>query len=295
MRILMIHGRAQGGKDRERLRQEWLDALALGFRAAGRPWPEDVAFDFPYYGDDLDRMVAARPVLRSRPGAATRRHGVSDYERFLSTAIDELRRGAGITRSEIRAAAGGAAPRRLGPQNWWWVRAAARAIDRRLTPVADFSIEAFLRDVYLYLRDAPVRAAVDAIVEAEVRRAPTLVLAHSLGSVVGYRLMHRHAGDALFAGFVTVGSPLGLRAVAARLPAIENPAGAERWHNAYDRRDIVALNPLDDAHFPCDPPVINHGHVDNHTANRHGIVGYLDDPWVTVRIADGIARMRGEH
>jgi hypothetical protein len=292
MRILMIHGRAQGGKDRERLRREWLDALALGFRAAGRDWPEDVEFDFPYYGDDLDRMVAAKPVLRRQPGAATRRRSVSDYDRFLSTAIDELRRGAGITRTEIRAASGGSSPQRLGPQNWWWVRAAARAIDRRLTPVADFSIETFLRDVYLYLRDAQVRAAIDAIVEAEMREAPTLVLAHSLGSVIGYHLVRRHAAAGRLTGFVTVGSPLGLRAIATRLPAIENPVGEEGWFNAYDRRDIVALNPLDGRHFPAAPPIVNHGAVDNRTGNRHGIVGYLDDPQVAARIADGIAQMR---
>ncbi len=172
------------------------------------------------------------------------------------------------------------------------MRAIARAIDRRLTPIAGFTIEAFLRDVHLYLRDPETAAAVDALIDAETTDAPTLVVGHSLGSVVAYRLLQRRRATLRIAGFVTVGSPLGLRAVAARLPAIENPPGEARWHNAYDRRDIVALNPLDDAHFPADPPVVNHGDVDNHTANRHGIVGYLDDPWVATRIADAIARMR---
>jgi hypothetical protein len=295
MRILMIHGRAQGGKDPVALQASWIDSLRRGFAAAQRPWPEDVVFDFPYYADRLDAIVAGagRPVSVEAvaKGAAVD----DDYARFLRSALEEIRAGAAIGEDEVRAGLDPDVPQEKGPQNWWWVRAIARAIDRRLTPMAGFTIEAFLRDVHLYLRDPEAAAAVDALIDADTTDGPTLVVGHSLGSVVAYRLLQRRRATLRIAGFVTVGSPLGLRAVAARLPAIENPPGAERWHNAYDRRDIVALNPLDDAHFPADPPVVNHGDVDNRTANRHGIVGYLDDPWVAARIADGIARMRGEH
>ena len=81
-----------------------------------------------------------------------------------------------------------------------------------------------------------------------------------------------------------------LRAVSSKLGLAENPAGREGWYNAYDERDIVALNPLDDAHFPADPGVVNHGGVRNHTSNRHGIVGYLDDASVATRLAQALAR-----
>lgn len=292
MRILMIHGRAQGGKDPVALKTTWIDSLRRGFAAAEQAWPEDVAFDFPFYADTLDAIVAGSMHPASVEAVAKGAPIDDDYARFLRSALEEIRVGAAIGDDEVWIGLDADAPREKGPQNWWWVRAIARAIDRRLTPMAGFTIEAFLRDVHLYLRDPEAAAAVDALIDADTTDAPTLVVGHSLGSVVAYRLLQRRRATLRLAGFVTVGSPLGLRAVAARLPAIENPSGAERWHNAYDRRDIVALNPLDDAHFPADPPVVNHGGVDNSTANRHGIVGYLDDPWVAARIADGIARMR---
>jgi hypothetical protein len=292
MRILMIHGRAQGGKDPVALKTTWIDSLRRGFAAASHPWPEDAVFDFPYYADALDAIVAGAGRPASVEAVAKGAPIDDDYARFLRSALEEIRMHAAIGEDEVRAGLDPDAPQEKGPQNWWWVRAIARAIDRRLTPMAGFTIEAFLRDVHLYLRDPEAAAAVDALIDADTTDAPTLVVGHSLGSVVAYRLLQRRRTTLRLAGFVTVGSPLGLRAIAARLPAIENPSGAERWHNAYDRRDIVALNPLDEAHFPADPPVVNHGGVDNSTANRHGIVGYLDDPWVAARIADGVARMR---
>ena len=54
--------------------------------------------------------------------------------------------------------------------------------------------------------------------------------------------------------------------------------------NAFDGRDVVALYPLDAANFPVQPSIENDGAVKNYTANRHGIVGYLDHPTVAKRI-----------
>ncbi|MDZ4681096.1 MAG: hypothetical protein SH848_03125 [Saprospiraceae bacterium] len=49
------------------------------------------------------------------------------------------------------------------------------------------------------------------------------------------------------------------------------------WFNAYDDRDVVALNPLDKVHFNINAAVYNKNDVKNHTKNRHGIEGYLED------------------
>jgi hypothetical protein len=60
------------------------------------------------------------------------------------------------------------------------------------------------------------------------------------------------------------------------------------WFNAYDERDFVALHPLDKEHFNINPPIENKNNVDNHTPNRHGIVGYLNDVDVAKRIYDAL-------
>ena len=88
---------------------------------------------------------------------------------------------------------------------------------------------------------------------------------------------------------ITVGSPLGLRAISSKLGIAENPAGKDGWYNAYDERDIVALNPLDDTFFPADPAIVNNNKVRNKTDNRHGIIGYLNDKDVATIIAAAFA------
>ena len=58
-----------------------------------------------------------------------------------------------------------------------------------------------------------------------------------------------------------------------------------------DKRDVVALYPLDKKSFPLNPetPAIeNKIDVRNQTSNRHGIAGYLDDQEVAKRIYDAL-------
>jgi hypothetical protein len=76
---------------------------------------------------------------------------------------------------------------------------------------------------------------------------------------------------------VTVGSPLGIRAIRDQLAPISYPHGVKDWFNAFDTRDVVALFALDAQSFPVEPPIRNFAGIKNHTDNRHGIDGYLDD------------------
>jgi len=75
-----------------------------------------------------------------------------------------------------------------------------------------------------------------------------------------------------------------IKAINSKLGLLENPS-ENGWFNAYDERDIVALNPLDREHFPVDPYVKNFNEVDNQTDNRHGIVGYLNSKEVASQVA----------
>ena len=42
-------------------------------------------------------------------------------------------------------------------------------------------------------------------------------------------------------------------------------------------------------YFPTDPHIVNDDGVDNPTANRHGIIDYLNDADVTRRLAAALA------
>jgi hypothetical protein len=89
--------------------------------------------------------------------------------------------------------------------------------------------------------------------------------------------------------YVTVGSPLAIRAIRDRLRPIGYPKPAvATWYNAYDPKDVVALYPLDAQNFPVNPTIENYGKVLNGTDNRHGIIGYLDDADVAKHILDAL-------
>jgi hypothetical protein len=127
----------------------------------------------------------------------------------------------------------------------------------------------------------------------------SVVVSHSLGTVVAYTLLQREGGTHNWNVplFVTVGSPLAVNAIRNLAPGVgevggnRTPACVTAWFNAMDGRDVVSLYPLDVEHFPLTPPdrpIENKTDVDNPTDNRHGISGYLGDPVVAKRIYDAV-------
>jgi pimeloyl-ACP methyl ester carboxylesterase len=150
-------------------------------------------------------------------------------------------------------------------------------------------IDAFTRDVYVYLTYAGVRAQIDQVIAAALGDEPCVVLAHSLGSVVAYNVLRARLATPRYPRLVTVGSPLGIRAIKQQLATpLVSPPCVSHWFNAYDDRDVVALVPLDAQRFNVTPPIENKGDVLNFTENRHGIEGYLADPLVAQRIVLGL-------
>lgn len=277
MRILMIHGRAQGGKSEQELASTWEHTLRKGYLDAGIVFPEGVAIDLPFYGNKLDEITAqfdlpsTDSVVAKGPSEKNR-----EFEQFLQQTLNEMRQKKQISDAvdlEIEETNA----KEKGVQNWGITQAIVRVIDRYLTGVSDFTIELFLRDVFLYVNHPNITDAINNIVADKITDEPTLVVGHSLGSVVAYKMLTDPKYQLNLKGFITIGSPLGISAVSSKLGRVRNPAAGVGWFNAYDERDIVALNPLNDKYFPVDPHIVNDNTISNHTENRHGIVGYLDD------------------
>ena len=258
MRILMVHGIAQGAFQPEDLTKTWTKTLQEGFEAARKPWPGAVEIDFPYYAKALDDFVAKanlptpQDVVQKGPGQNTQ------FEQFMQQALEDMQQGGSISDQEIRTQMPSGVPQEKGIQNWGWVQAIARAIDSRFTDAASFTIEKFLRDVYLYVSNREITRQINAIVEAKLTADPTIVIGHSLGSVVAYNVVRKNKAKMNLRRFITVGSPLGIRAISSKLGIPENPAGQDGWYNAFDDRDIVALNPLNKTYFDADPSIVNY-------------------------------------
>lgn len=285
-KLVFIHGRAQEGRSSGEIAEEWRTALQAGVTDAGLPPLDLQDVQVPFYGDELDRISDEFGLpLASEINA----RGDILQDKFLAFQAEvarEITERTGVTDDEINAEYGDN-PRPRGPQNWEWVQALIRAIDRNHDGVSSAFLEKFLRDVFLYTNSVLAKRRIDAIVSAKISREPTIIVAHSLGTVVAYNIL-KEAEDLDIPLLVTLGSPLGIRAIRNRFRPISYPAKAGAWFNAYDERDVVALYPLDEDNFDVLPRIENMGEIRNQTSNRHGIAGYLDKNVVGSRIYRGL-------
>lgn len=287
-RLLLVHGRAQERKDPKALKAAWLEALGQGAAKSGQALSAVIDIAFPYYGDVLDDFVRQAKLPLPDDVKARGPGGNEDYLLFKAEMAEELRVGAGVSDEEIDEQYG-ADPRTKGLQNWEWVQAILRAIDKK-TAMTEPVLEQFMRDVYLYLTRLPVRTEIDRIVRATLTEEPTVVVAHSLGSVVTYSILRSEERKLDVPLYLTVGSPLALRPIQKRFRPLKSPPNVTAWYNAFDKRDVVALYPLDAKNFSISPPVENYDAIRNKTSNRHGIAGYLDDDKVAARVLGALTK-----
>lgn len=284
MRLVFVHGRGQAGKDPEALRDTWKAALVAG--SGGSPLPEGLDIRFPFYGrllqDHADRSTSgARAVARGG--------GAVEQDPVAGEMLLEIAERAGVTNDDIAAELADRAVLR-GPENWPWVRAAARAVGRRWPWLAGGVLEAFVRDVHTYLSVLVVAEEVNERVSRELDGGPAVVVSHSLGSIVAYQVLHELGDRIEVPLFVTVGSPLGIPVVKSYLEGRPSkPPNVRRWVNGSDERDPVALYArLDRNSFAAG--IDNFTDIGNPRDDPHGIVGYLSDEVIAAEVLDAVKR-----
>lgn len=103
-------------------------------------------------------------------------------------------------------------------------------------------------DVTRYLFDARLRGQIqerldDVLTDAAKKYKQTVLVSHSLGTVVAFDVLHERAKQYKISRFITMGSPLrklvNLRQRSSDLGAI-NPDTVPFWRNLYDTTDAVA-------------------------------------------------------
>lgn len=296
--LVFVHGRAQERKDSIALKKEWIDAWRIGLDAAGLAMPiTEADIRFPYYGDTLEQLAGgADPAAAA--AVIVRGTELDAEEKRFANAIARHIQERFVSKAELATVAGQDVVDR-GPLQWEWFQGVLAAVDRYVPGASAASIALATHDVYQYLKNEVVRDTIDeGVMQAMTPGVETVVVSHSLGTVVAYRLL-RQFGQAKgwrVPQFVTLGSPLGvteIRETVMKWSPTRCPPCVDAWFNAYDKRDVVALYPLTTEYFPLDPlrPAIDeHDAVNNGTDNRHGIGGYLDDPVVARRIHDALVR-----
>src|ERR1022692_1681337 len=119
MRILFVHGIAQGGKNPYDLEHAWVETLKKGYEAAKLPFPDALKVDFPFYGDALDKRVANSALPLPEEMAAKGGSGNTAFEEFFTDSLKEMQLNAGIPQEEVALEVGPTPAPQKGAQNWF--------------------------------------------------------------------------------------------------------------------------------------------------------------------------------
>jgi hypothetical protein len=285
VRLVLVHGIHQEGKDPDALKRAWIADLEAGIGRKGAL--DGVTVEMPFYGDRLVGAMARGPTGAIAQGAG----GADDREMadFLAEGLAEQAADAGIRGSEIAAeqARAGAEGAPVAVEQGFPMSRRINAIVSLLEKVSpkrgDWAVM-LLGQAYQYLRKPHVAAAVDDVVRPALAGGPIVLVTHSLGTVVSFKLL-REIGGGDVALYATCGSPLTLSTVQRALgPPFGVPAGVKRWVNLRDPDDFISLDRgLEPPLFPG--PVENRRDFENPGDDAHAIPGYLSDPGLAKAVA----------
>ncbi|WP_187645526.1 alpha/beta hydrolase [Streptomyces sp. TRM49041] len=141
--------------------------------------------------------------------------------------------------------------------------------------------------------DARIRRRVAACLDAD---GPTVVVAHSLGTVVALETLHAHEGEVPL--LITLGSPLGVRTAVrprVRPQPLSAPACVGRWLNFWDRDDIVAARPALEEFVQPNAASVRpvSGRVDSDGVWVHPAAKYLAQPAVAGPLVEALTAVTG--
>lgn len=303
-RLIFVHGIKQDPAGKDALHAKWRKILVDNAVQPGLIAAAQSAMAF--YADILG-PAASGPAIVAMSAAGT---GAAAGEMaFLSAGLYEMAQAAGASHREIEAAAASevgalevvAQSSALGRT----LVGALSAIEARI-PLAGSVGVRVLKEAYVYLSRPRVQRDIDARVRTEIEAAfdageRAVIVSHSLGTVVAFRLLREMSGEPAHAAaiasgklpvplLVTLGSPLAITAVRNKLgPPGGRPKLAVRWANFYDRGDLVALGRgLTIETFGAG--IENDDAVDNDTLNAHSIEGYLNHRAVVECIEQALQR-----
>lgn len=293
MKVIFVHGRDQQEQAPRQLRANWLTAWEKGLEKSNLSLPPEDTIHTPYYADTLFELMQtsgqAKKGLVTRGGS----DGINEAQEmeFKREFYKEMAMATTSTREE-RMDVENLDQRKRGILNTGIVQNFVGYLDEKGI-LGDYPLEKATKDVFVYLTQNHIKEAVNSIVEDAFDETPCVVVGHSLGTIVSYLVLKNNPNYNV-KKYITIGSPLGMTSLAKHLePALVMPEcikgdAADRWYNVYDERDFVALHPLDKLHFDNGFDIVNSTHVENHTKNRHGIVGYLDDEVIAKAIYDAM-------
>jgi hypothetical protein len=259
-RVVLAHGIGQQNSTAADQISLWLPSLVKGVLRAGHPNAGQVAAALStaatasshtaavrmgFYGD----LFLAPDVMGEERVTNPDTVAVADTlaAALLRTAIE---RGGGRLATEAAVTLAQADPAREGVEGIGAVvRGAMSHLDsNRWLSGSIFGVAQRARtdliQVARYLTEDPLREKIQARVEELLDTDTDLIIAHSLGSIVGWEVCHRYKDTLPM--LLTIGSPLGLDGII--YPRLHPspptfPPAVQRWENIAHPDDIIAVEP----------------------------------------------------
>ncbi|MFD4975047.1 hypothetical protein [Streptomyces sp. NPDC058424] len=283
-RIVGVHGIRQSRTSKSRLTAEWCKAINRGLGALGRPGILAGELELPYWtgllargadrlGPEDDLFDAAVPLSE-------------EEAEFVTGALEDV-----VGREDL-ARVQKVELQTLGVPQLWPARLTrlVMAYDRRFPRGGGKLFVRAMREVRFYLYEPELAGRVRALVAEGFSQSTSVVVGHSLGSVIVYDLLRRgEVAPEHMPGMrtlVTCGSPLGIASVRRGLNLVDTEPlklpGDIVWVNVFDPADFVTggrgLNRVS--------PDIADVEVDNGMADPHSALRYLRTAPVAHAIAD---------
>lgn len=289
MRMILVHGISQENKSEQKIITEWLTPLKATFAKLGEdPLDRLSEIGAAYYGDLLN--YNSSPWLKGDVVAMGVEDADDDFDDFAVEALEAMALSIGVNRQDIEVEFGEAAvPMGKGPHKKW-LKAIARAIEK-VSPFKGTLALRALSQAHAYIRNQNVHQLVnDKVRPVFASDEPTIIVSHSLGTVVSYALLREYArsnNPRQSPLWLTLGSPLGIDSIRRGFvkPRIR-PAHVARWVNGVDPNDFVALrNDLVASGYG--PDIESIADMDN-GPDSHSIAAYLSDERIARAITDAI-------
>lgn len=273
--VVGVHGIWQSKTSRRQLTDDWGKALRRGIKQFTDRGDHAPALQMPHWTSLLAKgtdRLGPEDDLFGESAPMT-----SEEEEFIADSLREM------VRPEDLAFAAEQPLATLGPPKLWSPRLTrmVMAYDRRFPGGGGQTFVRRVREVRYYLTEPTLAAEVRALVRDDFTSATSVVIGHSLGSVIAYDLFRREeVGTGRTPGsavrtFVTCGSPLGVPTVR-RLMGITDgehlrlPDHIE-WVNVYDPDDFITGG----AGLSGVAPTLTDAAVDNGLGDPHSAVRYL--------------------
>ncbi len=281
MRLAFVHGINNEGSSPESIAESWWQALVDGWTAIGLPPKQRPAIHVGYYGKVLAEAVAGRrPEAVAQGGDATSRGVALEFLRayqaeagIADEELDHFLREFGLSPAVVEQGRSRAALINV-----------ASAIEHLLPKHGKTIADRYLRQATHYVEDTGLAAQIGVIVRKAIFDGlddPVMVISHSLGSVVAYKLLADHrVSSRKVPLFVTLGSPLGIGMMQKIMPprrTIPNPP-IGKWINGFRRDDVVSLGrPLSPHTFSLEGiQNISDGLIEE--SDKHSVQAYLKSP-----------------